>query len=34
MKKQLSVANLVMLVGSVVAFIFSFLAFYKSGDVS
>jgi hypothetical protein len=34
MKKQLSVANLVMLVGSVVAFIFSFLAFYKFGDES
>ncbi|HEX4981415.1 MAG TPA: hypothetical protein VFV63_06945 [Ilumatobacteraceae bacterium] len=32
MKKQLSVANLVMLAGSVVAFIFSFLAFYKFGD--
>jgi hypothetical protein len=34
MKKQISVANLVMLAGAVVAFIFSFLAFYKSGDVS
>jgi hypothetical protein len=32
MKKQLSIANLVMLAGSVVAFIFSFLAFYKFGD--
>ncbi len=34
MKKQISVANLVMLAGSVVAFIFSFLAFYKLGDES
>ena len=32
MKKQMSVANLVMLAGSVVAFIFSFLSFYKFGD--
>ncbi len=34
MKKQISVANLVMLAGSVVAFIFSFLAFFKAGDES
>jgi hypothetical protein len=34
MKKQLTVANLVMLAGSVVAFLFSFLAFYTFGDES
>ena len=31
MKKQISVADLVMLIGGVVTFLFSFLSFYKFG---
>ena len=34
MKKQITVANLVMLVGGAVTFLFSFLSFYKIGDLT